>query len=318
MSYHQITSEERYMISTYRMQGLCSAQIARRLGRHRSTISREVSRNQTVHDNRYRAAKAIEKASGRRSRSRRYCRFTPQQWSIVCHLLKEQWSPEQVSGYLRRTGKLCISHETIYRYVWHDRWMGGQLYRHLRQSLKGRRKRYRAYSSRGMMLGKRRISERPEAVERRRQFGHWEIDTVLGSGAKDCVVTLVERKSGQVLIGKLRNKTSVGLSNRVIKMMRACSTPFKSITADNGTEFYDYKTIEDATNVKFYFANPYQSWERGTNENANGLIRQYIPKRTSMAKVTQNQCTAIAKKLNTRPRKRHNYRTPLEVLDARR
>lgn len=140
------------------------------------------------------------------------------------------------------------------------------------------------------------------------------MDTVVGSGPNDCIVTLVERKSGYLLIGKLTDRTSASLNDRVISIAQRDPDLFLSITADNGTEFHGYEEIERAIDVTFYFATPYHSWERGTNENTNGLIRQYLPKRTSMADLTQHQCIAIAKKLNTRPRKRHNFKTPEEVL----
>jgi IS30 family transposase len=213
-------------------------------------------------------------------------------------------------------GRLTISHETIYRFIRSDKQRGGTLYLHLRQSQKQKRKRYKTADSRGVLTGKRPISERPHHVENRKQLGHWEIDTVMGGVSKDCIVTLVERKSGHVLIGKLRNRTKEVLNKRVIEMIRGSGLTFTTITADNGTEFHGYKEIEHAADVKFYFATPYHSWERGTNENTNGLIRQYLPKRKTMASLTQNQCDIIAHALNTRPRERHNFRTPLEVYQG--
>ena len=300
------------MLAALRRQGLNQSQIARSLGRHRSTVCREVSRNSTRADGRYRAFTAQERTQGRRSRSRRNLRFSTQDFSLVDELLCRQWSPEQVSGHLRRTAQLAISHETIYRHIWRDKKEGGLLYTHLRGARKRRRKRYGSYDSRGRLGGKRHISERPVAVETRRQLGHWEIDTVMGTGNKDCIVSLVERKSGLLLIGKLPNRTTASLNHRVIRLIRQHDGAFKSITADNGTEFHNYKLIEQKTAAVFYFARPYHSWERGSNENANGLIRQYLPKGASMAGLSQQQCNAIARKLNTRPRKRLGFRTPLE------
>ena len=228
--------------------------------------------------------------------------------------LKEQWSPEQISGELAKSKKLRISHETIYRYVWEDKAQGGHLWTNLRQSGKKRRKRYGAYDSRGRLADKRHISERPASVETRRYKGHWEIDTVHGKGSTDCIVTLVERKTGYTIIGKLPNKTTEALNAKVIELMHRFKKPFRTITSDNGTEFHGYKKIEKATQSKFYFATPHHSWERGTNENTNGLIRQYLPKGTSMAHITQKDCDAIAAKLNRRPRKRLGYETPSEMF----
>jgi IS30 family transposase len=304
------------MISALRAHKYNQSEIAWALGRHRSTISREVRRNATVHDGAYRAAKAIEKASGRRSRSRRNQQFGYRDYQIVTRLLREKWSPEQISGRLRCDGTLQISHETIYRHVWENKANGGDLYTHLRGACKQRRKRYGAYDSRGRLAGKRHISERPKSADTRSRIGHWEIDTVMGSGDQHCIVTLVERKSGFTLIGKLKARTKEEATARTTKLIEQHWHWFKTITSDNGTEFHGYKQVELATGVKFYFATPHHSWERGTNENTNGLIRQYLPKLQSMKDVTQHQCSAIAERLNNRPRKRLGYRTPREALCA--
>ena len=312
MTYCQLTPEERYMLAALRRQGLNRAEIARLLGRHRSTVCREVRRNSTRADGHYRAFTAQERTNGRRSRSRRNLRFSAADFTLIDELLCRQWSPEQVAGHLRRLGQLSISHETIYRHVWRDKREGGTLHTHLRGARKRRRKRYGAYDSRGRLASKRLISERPPEVEARQRVGHWEADTVAGASSKDCVATLVERKTGLVLIGKLKDRTARSLRRRATSLMRRHAGRFETVTADNGTEFHDYQRIERLTGVAFYFARPYHSWERGSNENANGLIRQYLPKGASMAGLTQHQCNAIARKLNTRPRKRLGFRTPLE------
>jgi IS30 family transposase len=303
------------MLAALRRQGLNQSQIARALGRHRSTIYREVRRNCTRADGRYRASTAQERTNGRRSRSRRNQRFSAEDFAAVDELLCRQWSPEQVAGHLRRLGQLSISHETIYRHVWRDKQQGGLLYTHLRGARKRRRKRYGGYDSRGRLAGKRLIAERPPEVETRQQAGHWEIDTVMGAGSKDCIVSLVERKTGLLLIGKLADRTTASLNRRVIRLIRRDEVAFETVTADNGTEFHDYKGIEARTQALFYFARPYHSWERGSNENANGLLRQYLPKGMSMAGLSQQRCNAIARKLNTRPRKRLGFRTPLECYN---
>ena len=167
---------------------------------------------------------------------------------------------------------------------------------------------------RGRLTGKRHISERPPVVEAREEFGHWEMDTIVSPTDRHCAVTLVERATGCVLIGKLRSRTVAATNRRILGLIRSHRHLFKTITVDNGTEFHGYREIERATNVTFYFATPYRSWERGSNENANGLIRQYIRKRQSMKHLTQKRCTDIALKLNNRPRKRYGYLSPIEVL----
>lgn len=317
MAYYQITSEERYMLSSMRMQGYSNAQIARKLGRHRSTIGREIKRNSARYDNCYRPSIADERTRGRRSRSRRNQQFTRADFKRVDALIKLKWSPEQIAGRLRDNGELAISHETIYRHIWNDRKRGGLLYQSLRCAKKQRRKRYQHYDSRGRLAGKRHISERPNAAEKRSRIGHWEINTVMGRGSKDCIISLVDRKTGFLAIGKLQARNTQQTAQRTTQMIHKNQPAFRTITADNGTEFHTYKDIEKATGVKFYFATPHHSWERGTNENTNGLIRQYLPKGTSMENLTQHQCNAIAEKLNNRPRKRHNYKTPKELFYAK-
>jgi IS30 family transposase len=317
MRYHQLTPEERYMISALRRQGIHQAEIARNLGRHRSTISRELTRNSARYDGHYRPSIAVERTSGRRSRSRKKSQFGPNDWQQVLELLHQDWSPEQISGHLRAQRTLSISHETIYRHVKRDRRRGGLLFKHLRFSKKRWRKLYRSRDSRGRLPGKRMIDQRPAAIETRKQIGHWEIDTVMGRyGTKPCIVTLVERKTGYSMIGKLCARTKDAANRRILKLIKRRPELFETITADNGTEFHGYEDIEQVTDVQFYFARPYHAWERGTNENTNGLIRQYLPKGMSMEALTQSQCDAIADKLNNRPRKRHGYKTPAQLLDA--
>ncbi len=313
MSYHQITSDERYRLSALRVQGHGTTSIAREMGRHRSTVWREVRRNAHV-DGHYHVQKAIEHANARRWRSRSHPRFSTEQLHPVWKLLGRLWSPQQICGYLRRSGQLCISHETLYRYIWADRRRGGSLHRHLRCAIKQRRKRYGAYDSRGRLAGKTMIQDRPAYIAHRRQLGHWEIDTVLGKGSRHCIVSLVERKSGYLQIAKIRARNVEQTTAATIALISRHPHRFKTITADNGTEFHGYRDIEKATGVRFYFATPHHAWERGTNENTNGLIRQYLPKGSSMARITQRDCDDIARALNTRPRKRHGYKTPEQIF----
>jgi len=313
MTYRQITFEERYTVGLLRQRGCSPAAIARVLGRHRSTIGREVGRNRARSDATYRPQLADWYARGRRALARRHPRFTAVDWARIQALLREDWSPEQVAGWLRRHGELAISHETIYRYIWADKRAGGALYRHLRGARKQRRKRYGRYDSRGRLAGKRPITARPAAVETRRELGHWEADTMLGAGqAGPCVLSLVERKTGYLLLGQLRQRTSAAVNQRAQRLIAAQPHVVRTITVDNGTEFHEYAQLEQATATRFYFATPHHAWERGTNENTNGLIRQYLPKRQSMAHLTQHDCNQIAAKLNHRPRKRLGYRTPEE------
>lgn len=316
MKYQQITSHERYIIAALRTQGFSVLAIAKHLGRHRSSIHRELNRNSCHRiDGAYRPSKAQRRTIARRRRSRRNKHYSHDDFKLIRNLLRKKFSPEQIVGHIRRFKlmKRRISHETIYQYIWRDKAEGGSLWVHLRQSSKRRRKRYKAYDSRGRLANKRHISERPASVETRKYIGHWEIDTVHGRGSSHCIVTLLERKTGYVMIGKLPDKSAAVLNKKTISLINRDPLNVKTITADNGTEFHQYKKIEERCNTQFYFANPFHSWERGSNENVNGLIRQYLPKTESMTQVTQQQCDQIAKKLNIRPRKRFNYKTPEEM-----
>ena len=314
MTYHQITFAERYSIGLFRRQGLRPAAIARALGRHRSSIGREIRRNITAYDGQwYRPQLAHWYAMRRRRCSRRNQRFTKRDWARVVALIREDWSPEQIAGRLRLRRILSISHETIYRYLWLDKEVGGQLYRHLRGARKKCRKRYGAYDSRGRLAGKRPIAARPPGAEHRSRFGHWEGDTMLGaSQAGPCVFTMVERKSGFVAIGKLHRRTGANVNARAQRLIAAQPRPVRTMTVDNGTEFHSYAKLERCMATRFYFATPHHAWERGTNENTNGLLRQYFRKGARMNHLTQPDCNRIAAKLNRRPRKRLGYLTPEE------
>lgn len=313
MTYHQLTQEERYMITAHLMCGMNPSQIARCLGRHRSTITRELARNATHHDQSYRAEKAHSYAVARRRRSRRRAHFSTVEMSIVARLLRRRWSPEQIAGVLQKQGTLSISHETIYRRIRWDRRSGGDLWRYTRIMSKFGRKRYRSIDSRGVLPGKRPITERPPEVELRQELGHWEADTVMGSDMRHCVLTLVERKSGYVIIKKLTARTKRAVTRAATRAIRSHCRQFKTITFDNGTEFHDYAILEQRFPITVYFATPYHSWERGSNENLNGLLRQYLPKGTCMRNLTQKRCNQIAYDLNHRPRKRHGYDTPASL-----
>ena len=224
MLYRQITFAERYTLGLLRQRGLTAAAIARMLGRHRSTIGREIRRNGTPRDGCYRPQLADWYARGRRSRSRRNRQFTETEWTRIRALLREDWSPEQIAGRLRLDQALAISHETIYRYIWADKRAGGTLHQHLRGARKRRRKRYGRYDSRGRLAGKRPITERPPIVETRQELGHWEADTMLGaSQAGPCVLSLVERKTGYLLLGQLRRRISAAVNQRAAADQRPVS-----------------------------------------------------------------------------------------------
>jgi transposase, IS30 family len=312
VQYRQLSSEERYQIAVLRAQGLNNAAVARALERDPSTIWRELARNATPYDGAYRPLMAVEMSRARRRRSRRNARYKRRDYKLIKALLRRRWSPEQIVGRLRLLGVPVMSHETIYLWLWRDRRAGGSHWTNLRGACKRRRKRYGRKDSRGRLAGKRMIQERPVKVEQRRRCGDWEADTVHGKG-KPSVVTTVERKSGVVRLGPVPRTTVQHTNARLIKLLARERHHVHTITLDNGVEFHGYKEIERALDATIYFANPHHAWERGTNENTNGLIRQYLPKGTSLANLTQAQCNKIAAALNHRPRRRHGFHTPHEV-----
>lgn len=315
MNYQHLSDEERNVIGGLLSLGYPQAQIARELQRSPSTISRELTRNAYPTDGRYRAYHAGPMARGRRQRARRgKSIFSMRQWARVEGLLNKKWSPCEVCGHLRITGEFRISHQSIYRYIKLDRENGGTLFEQLRHSRKQRRKKRGSNDSRGRLRGKPSIETRPAIVEQRSRIGDWEIDTVFGSG-KESILTMVERKSGYTIIGFLDSRTVENTNCRMRKLIARFPEKFLTITSDNGTEFNGYKEIETQEGIPFYFTHPYHSWERGTNENTNGLIRQYLPKGSSFADLTQARCNAIANELNHRPRKRLNFLTPSQVFN---
>ena len=317
MTYRQLTQEERYMIVQLRLQRCGLSEMARLMGRSRSTIWRELKRNMipTRHGMGYCVSKAQEQRNGRLRRSRRGPQHSQEDYALVRRLLLEQWSPEQIAGTLGRLNELQISHQTIYRYIRRDWRSGGVLWQELRRRYK-RRKHHPGLEKRGRLQGKPMIESRPEHVEDRHEIGHYEGDTVHGSiWEKTCVVTVVERVTGLLLMGRSPDKTVKSVNKVLVDLLQKSPLPVRTLTLDNGTEFHGYRAVEAATGVQIYFARPHHPWQRGSNENTNGLVRQYLPKRTSMAGLSQRKCDNIAHKLNTRPRKRHGYLSPLQLIN---
>jgi len=286
--------------------GKTQSQIAKLMDRHKSTISREIARN--TGNRGYRPKQACLLAEERSLGSRNATQITATDWGKAVDCLLEQWSPVQTAN------QVGISHETIYRHVYADKAAGGSLWEQLRCQKK-RKKRYaNGRDRRGQIIGRRPISERPEHIEARSQIGHWEGDTVIGAAHQQAIVTQVERKSGHSVLAKVKNKTSDLVSSAIITKLNAVTPLVKTMTFDNGKEFAGHKTIDAALNSITYFADPFASWQRGSNENFNGLLRQYIPKKRPLSTVTNQELRMIQDRLNNRPRKRLGYKTPNEVF----
>lgn len=312
MTYTHLTQEERYQIYNLKRQGVHLSQIAAELGRSSSTISRELRRN--VGTQGYQPAQAQDKATARQTQRRNARQFAPQQWQLVELYLRLRLSPQQVSDRLALENRLSISTEAIYQYAYANKAKGGDLVEYLRCQ-KLRRKRYASgRERRGVLKNRVGIEHRPAVVDRKKRIGDWEGDTVIGGGRKGVLVTLVERKSRYTLAYPLRSKHSAGVTQAIIDLLRPHKPACKTLTFDNGKEFAEHEFIGKCLQARVYFAHPYCSWERGLNENHNGLLRQFFPKETNLLKVSQIQVDDAVYALNHRPRKCLGYRTPHEVF----
>lgn len=312
MYYKQLTLDQRYEIRAYMQAGFSKSQIADFIGVHKTTVYREVYRNMCLRH--YIPRFAQMKADGRRRNGRKKRRFTDSVRKKVEYLLKHELSPEQISGYLFKEHQIQISHETIYKHVWSDKQEGGQLYTHLRHNCHKRRRRYRKNDRRGQIPDRICIDERPEIVDTKERIGDWEIDTLIGKNRKGVLVTAVERKTKYTRIRHVSSRKADLVADTIIRMLRPFQDKVFTITVDNGTEFSSHKKFSEILNAKVYFAHPYHAWERGLNENTNGLIRQYFPKKTSFVDISRNQTRFVEKRLNRRPRKSLGFNTPLECF----
>jgi transposase, IS30 family len=306
MNYRQLARDQRYQIYALRKAGHSQTQIATIIGCHKSTISRELRRNRGLKG--YRPYQAKEFALDRQCEAYR-SRIAWETWQQVERLLRQEWSPEQISGYLKLTKQPTVSHEWIYLYVYAEKRRGGTLHRHLR-SQKKQRKRYNGYIRRGQIPNRTSIEQRPQIVARKGRFGDWEADTIIGARHKGGILSVVERKTKLVRLRKLTTKSATEMKDASIELLTPLAAKVYTITVDNGKEFCDHQLIAAALKARIYFAHPYASWERGLNENTNGLVRQYFPKKYDFTKITDEELQRVEDLLNNRPRKTLGYLTP--------
>ena len=309
MNYKQLAREQRYQIYALMKAGQNQSQIALVVGCHKSTISRELRRNRGQKG--YRPYQADEMAYDRQCEAYR-SRIAWETWQLVEQWLRQEWSPEQIAGRLKLEQRPTVSHESIYLYVYADKRRGGTLHRHLR-SQKKQRKRYNGYIRRGQIPNRTSIEKRPAIVARKRRFGDWELDTIIGARHKGGILSAVERKSKLTRLRLLATKAAAEMKDNCIALLAPLAARVHTITVDNGKEFCDHELIAAALQARIYFAHPYASWERGLNENTNGLVRQYFPKKYPFAKITDQDVHRVEDLLNNRPRKTLGYRTPNEV-----
>ncbi|MBC8179536.1 IS30 family transposase [candidate division KSB1 bacterium] len=312
MSYKQLTYEQRNEIHALLKAHLNQTKIAKLIGVNKSTISRDIKRNTGLKG--YRPKQANQRALERRQNADKHVRFTDQLKADVIQYLKQDWSPEQISGWLKKNNKPFVSHETIYQFIIDDQKDGGELYKHLRSGRKKRRKRIKSNDRRGQIPNRVSIDKRPAVVDNKLRVGDWEIDTIIGRNHKGALVTAVERKTKVCYIKQVPKKEAALVTKAIVDMLKPFENLVHTLTSDNGKEFSEHEKIAKALQAQSYFAHPFSSWERGLNENTNGLIRQYFPKKTSLVNIDKEQVMAVQNKLNNRPRKTIDFQKPCDIF----
>jgi len=313
-NYKQLDQAQRYQIEILKKAGKNQKEIAELLGVSGSTVCRELKRNRGKKG--YRPKQAQIKTNNRRAQAAKAVKMTVEAIDLIDAKIVLDWSPEQIAGWLKVDQGIKISHERIYQHIWTDKLNGGKLYEHLRQGNKKRKKKYGSKDKRGQIRNRISIDERPVIVETKTRIGDWEIDTVIGKNHQGALVTIVDRMSKFTLIKKVDSKHAEVVTEATITLLQPYLDKTLTITADNGKEFAGHEKIKEQLNADVYFAHPYHSWERGLNENTNGLIRQYFTKGSSFENITDDEVDAVMLKLNQRPRKTLNYKTPHAVFFA--
>lgn len=310
--YTQLTQVQRYQIYAFLKAGFSQTEIAFEIGVHKSMVSREIRRNRGKKG--YRPKQAHSTAISRKQKANKYIKLTSDVIGLIEQFIRQDFSPERVSGFLNRNYNIQVSHESIYQYIIADKVRGGDLYRHLRHSHKKRKKRYGSYDRRRQIMDRVSIDERPSIVDNKKRVGDWEIDTVIGKRHKGVLLTIVERKSKFTLIRKLPKKQADMIAEAAVDLLNPYKKKVLTITSDNGQEFAHHKYIKEQLKTDVYFAHPYHAWERGLSENTNGLIRQYFPKGMNFQTITDKNVQLAIDRLNNRPRKTLGYKTPNEVF----
>ena len=311
--YKQLTSEQRYAISSMLQSNIGKKEIARVIGVHPSTVYRELKRNSSEYTGEYRYTRAQRYALRRKLRYQRPRKLTPELRARIIRYVRMDWSPQQINGRLKLMGRGTVSHETIYELIRRDKCRGGDLYQHCRFKLKHinhwiRRKGGTSPSA------KKSIDSRPMEADGRR-FGDWEMDLIVGI-KRSAALTMVERSSGKTIVRRLpRGKCAEGVTQAVIQALRPYKEHIRTITTDNGTEFTNFKQIEEELDTQVYYARPYCPWQKGQIENTNMLIRQYIPKRININHLSKQYISMVEERINNRPRKKLKYRTPEFVFN---
>ena len=310
-----ITPEQRYTISCMLENDYKRTQIAEAIGKDKSVVSREINRNCDKRSGVYKNELATKKYTKRQKEKPKYKRFTSEIRQNVEYLLRQDYSPEQVVGSLKKQGKQTVSTECVYQHVWGNKLNNGDLYTHLRRQGRRYRKRGNKKDSRGIIKNRVHIDQRPPVVDQRSRFGDLEADLIIGKNHQKAIVTINDRASGVLKMKKVDSKEAKVVSAAINEMLEEWIPYLHTVTNDNGKEFAEHQNNADFLSVSYYFATPYHPWERGSNENLNGLIRQYIKKGSDFTKLTDHYIQTIENKLNNRPRKRLNYENPTFVMN---
>ena len=310
-----LTKPQRYTIEAMLKEGHTQSEIARVIGKNKSVVSREIKRNRDLRSGSYSQDLAQRKYQKRQKEKPKRVRFTDAVKTEVETLLKEDYSPEQVVGTLKKVGKDTVSIETIYQYIWKKKKQGSTLHKHLRNQGRRYRKRGNSKDNRGVIQNRVDIDKRPKVVEERSRFGDLEVDLIIGKNHKQAILTINDRASGMLKMTKVKSKKAEEVSRAIVEQLQDWMPYLHTMTADNGKEFAEHLFVAEELNIDHYFAKPYHSWERGSNENLNRLVRQYLPKKTDFTTITDQQIKEIEDKLNNRPRKRFNYENPIFVMN---
>ena len=313
-NYNQLTQEQRYDLERLLSIGTNKNRIAIELEVNPSTIYREIKRNSDARNGKYSAKLAQRKCESRHLQKRKYIKFSEPIKQETVRLLSSDFSPEQIHGFLKREQKDTVSTERIYQFIWEDKKQGGVLYKHLRTKGKRYRKRGALKDNRGIIKGRVDIEKRSPIVENKERLGDLELDTIIGKDHKGAIVTINDRATGMLKMKLVKVKEASLVAQAIIDELQEWKPFLKTLTADNGKEFAEHQKIAEELNVNFYFAKPYHSWQRGANENLNGLVRQYFPKGTSFSDITQFEIKKVENILNNRPRKRYDFYSPLDIF----
>ena len=306
---------QRYTISCMLKLRHKQSQIAKAINKDKSVVSREIKRNLDQRSGIYKDELANKKYAKRQKEKPKKKRFTPDIQDFVEYWLKEDYSPEQIVGKSKNENIDCVSIERIYQHIWQDKKKKGSLYTHLRRNGRCYRKRGAYKDSRGIIKNRVSIEQRPLEIEKRLRFGDLEVDLIIGKNHNQAIVTLNDRASGMLKMKKVVSKEASIVSAAIMELLEEWNPYIYTITSDNGKEFANHEQISEALNIDYYFAHPYHSWERGANENLNGLIRQYLPKKSDFSILSDKEIQEVENKLNSRPRKRFNFQSPTFVMN---